>query len=118
MTIKQLIYDLLAFPMDAKVELTIYDNKNYNYNYYTAKFPVHYDDGTVGIFGEKENKMITLNFLCPFCGSKHSVTVKEEELNAYNAGALAQDAFVSLTADEREQIISHICPNCIKEVFG
>lgn len=61
---------------------------------------------------------ILLQIVCPFCGTEHSVQVLESEYNAWNAGAMAQDAFKSLTSDEREQIISHLCPKCIKEVFG
>lgn len=62
--------------------------------------------------------LIELTFTCPFCGKTHSVNAKAEEIKAYNAGALVQDAFVSLNATEREQIISHICPECQKDIFG
>ena len=60
---------------------------------------------------------IVLDFICPFCGDTHFVEVPLEELEAYEAGALAQNAFRSLSATEREQIISHICPECQKMVF-
>ena len=66
--------------------------------------------------------MLTLEYnitiTCPFCGKDHSVAVFADEYNAWNAGALAQDAFKSLNATQREQIISHICPKCQEEVFG
>lgn len=55
---------------------------------------------------------------CPFCGKPHFVFVPVEELKAYENGALAQNAFKSLTATEREQIISQICPECQEKVFG
>lgn len=61
---------------------------------------------------------IVLDFYCPFCGDQHFVEVPLEELEAYEAGALAQEAFKSLSATEREQIISHICPECQIEIFG
>lgn len=62
--------------------------------------------------------LIVLEFVCPFCGDYHYVEVPLEELEAYEAGALAQDAFKSLSATEREQIISRICPECQDRIFG
>lgn len=61
---------------------------------------------------------IKTELVCPFCGKTHTVSPLIQEIEAYNNGALAQDAFVSLTPTEREQIISHICPDCQKEIFG
>lgn len=62
--------------------------------------------------------MITLEIVCPFCGEIHFVDVLESELEAYENGALAQVAFPNLSATEREQIISGICPQCQESVFG
>lgn len=59
-----------------------------------------------------------LSMICPFCGLEHFVFVPVEELAEYEMGALAQVAFKSLSAAEREQIISHICPECQEKVFG
>ena len=59
-----------------------------------------------------------LGMVCPFCGAEHFVFVPEEELVEYEMGAMAQVAFKSLSATEREQIISHICPDCQEKVFG
>ena len=61
---------------------------------------------------------LEIGFECPFCGKYHSVTVSSESWNAYGNGALAQDAFPYLTATEREQIISHLCPECQDDIFG
>lgn len=62
--------------------------------------------------------MVTLEIVCPFCGKLHFVEVLESELDAYNSGALAQVAFPNLSATEREQIISGICPKCQDSIFG
>ena len=62
--------------------------------------------------------MIELLITCPWCGSIHSVTVEESEYNAYVNGALAQVAFPKLSADEREQIVSGLCVDCQKKIFG
>jgi ribosomal protein L37AE/L43A len=61
---------------------------------------------------------IILEMQCPFCGRHHTVMVDELEYHSYVDGELAQRAFRSLTATEREQIISHICPACQGKVFG
>ncbi len=62
--------------------------------------------------------MITLEIVCPFCGGFHFVNVFENALNLYEDGALIQDAFPNLSATEREQIISGICPQCQESIFG
>ena len=62
--------------------------------------------------------MITLEIVCPFCGKVEFVDVLESELEAYENGALVQVAFPNLSATEREQIISGICPKCQESVFG
>lgn len=67
----------------------------------------------------EENKMtIILTMNCPFCGKEHEVTVTEEQYIMYCAGALAQEAFPNLNATQREQIISHLCPDCQEKFFG
>lgn len=62
--------------------------------------------------------MVELMITCPFCGKAHSVVVAEAEYEAYCNGALAQKAFPFLSATEREQIISGICPECQDSIFG
>lgn len=55
---------------------------------------------------------------CPFCGEDHEVTVEFEDFLFWKAGKLAQDAFPYLSADEREMLISGICPTCWDKMFG
>jgi len=61
-------------------------------------------------------KMITLITTCPFCGRENSINVCEEDYSAWQNGALVQDAFPYLLADEREMLISGICPTCWRTV--
>lgn len=63
-------------------------------------------------------KDIRLEMTCPFCGADHHVDCREDQYNAYCNGELAQVAFDDLNATEREQIISHICPDCQEKIFG
>lgn len=60
----------------------------------------------------------TLVMTCPFCGKKHKVEVVGSDYFTYMDGELAQNAFPYLSATEREQIISHICPACQESIFG
>lgn len=55
---------------------------------------------------------------CPFCGEVHYVTVSIQGLRDWENGALIQDALPELTADEREALISGMCPDCMKKYFG
>lgn len=63
-------------------------------------------------------KDMTLRMTCPFCGATHTVNCNLEQYFAYCNGELAQYAFSDLSATEREQIISHICPECQEGIFG
>lgn len=56
--------------------------------------------------------------VCPFCGCEHVVNVKAESVFAYECGELVQKAFPYLNATEREQIVSGMCPDCQKDIFG
>lgn len=62
--------------------------------------------------------MVKIEFYCPFCGKLHSVRVAEGDFYAWQDGELAQKAFPYLSATEREQLISHICPACQEQIFG
>lgn len=55
---------------------------------------------------------------CFKTGKPYSVTVKAEELNAYRRGAHVQDAFKSLSADDREFLMSGYSPEGWKLIFG
>lgn len=55
---------------------------------------------------------------CPFCGHAHEVEVNETDYWDWQDGALAQDAFPYLSADEREMLISGIDSECWNKMFG
>ncbi len=46
---------------------------------------------------------------CPFCSSENAVEVKEQDYKAWKLGALAQNAFPYLSADQRELVMTGIC---------
>lgn len=55
---------------------------------------------------------------CPFCHKANEVEVNEMDYWDWQDGALAQDAFPYLSTDERELLISGICPKCWDDMFG
>ena len=64
------------------------------------------------------NEIITVLTYCPFCGEEFSVQVNSADYDAWKDGVPAQVAFPYLSADERELLISGICPACWAEMFG
>ena len=57
-------------------------------------------------------KEVSVATACPFCGHANFVEVNENDLFDYEDGGKAQDCFPYLTANEREALISGICPAC------
>lgn len=55
---------------------------------------------------------------CPFCGKAHEIEVNEMDYLDWKDGMLAQEAFPYLDANEREMLISGICPDCWNGMFG
>ena len=55
---------------------------------------------------------------CPFCGRGNEVEVNESDYWDWDDGELVQVAFPYLSADEREMLISGICPACWNKTFG
>jgi hypothetical protein len=66
--------------------------------------------------GEMNEALITLVKTCPCCGNEHQIMVNEDAyiagVEAYRNGAKIQDAFPSFTPDEREFLLTGICPKC------
>lgn len=62
--------------------------------------------------------MFIINTTCPFCGKTTPIQVRFADYHAWQNGKLAQDVFPYLSADEREMLISGICPTCWDNVFS
>lgn len=59
----------------------------------------------------------TLRVHCRMCGGRRELLVDRDALQAYQEGALVQDAFPGLSASSREIIIGHrsgffVCDDC------
>lgn len=55
---------------------------------------------------------------CPICHCDTYLQVDAEEYARWQAGELIQVAMPYLDADEREMLISGICPTCWDDMFG
>ena len=63
-------------------------------------------------------KEVTVVTACPFCGCANFIEVNEADYLDWQGGELVQNAFPYLSADEREMLISGICPTCWNGMFG
>lgn len=61
---------------------------------------------------------VMIETACPFCGAAHMIEVNLVDYWDWKDGKLAQDAFPYLTPDEREMVISGICPECWDSMFA
>ena len=59
-----------------------------------------------------------LNIACPVCGRTHTVWCSREGFFRWQGGELVQDALPELSATEREQLLSGLCPECQAWLFG
>lgn len=64
------------------------------------------------------NNTIYVGRECPFCGKYHEVMVNETDFIAWQDGELVQNALPYLSANEREILVSGICPKCWTDTFG
>ena len=63
-----------------------------------------------------DSVIISMN--CCVCGKEHTVEVSEHAYYQWQSGACIQTVMSTLSATEREQLISHICPACQASIFG
>ena len=55
---------------------------------------------------------LTITRNCPFCNVSQTKEFDEEQYHKYKAGTLIQDAMPNVSADDREFLITGICPKC------
>lgn len=61
---------------------------------------------------------ISVFTVCPYCGCDNKVRVfKDDFIKWWENGEPAQKAFPYLSADEREMLISGICPMDWEKIF-
>ena len=55
---------------------------------------------------------------CISCGTTKVYHLQPERIIAWRNGMLIQDAFPGLSAEDREFLISGLCPDCWNKLFG
>ena len=55
---------------------------------------------------------------CPCCGQLNHIHALQAEFDAWQAGALVQDAFPTMDATDRESLISGLCADCQATFFA
>lgn len=55
---------------------------------------------------------------CVCCGKSATITVESAKLAVWRSGKLVQEAFPTLSADERELLISGTHPECWEALFN
>lgn len=55
---------------------------------------------------------------CPHCGMSGEIEAAADEYLAWVTGTLIQRAFPTMSADEREMLMTGIHPKCWDEIFG
>ena len=69
------------------------------------------------ILSENENE-VKLSVRCFMCGEETVLTVPKKGFEAWQNGALIQDALPKMSVVEREALISGMCADCQKSFYG
>lgn len=65
------------------------------------------------------SKIIVVEYQCPFCREIKNATYPTDGYTKwYMKGFLIQEAMPEVSATDREILISGICPECQKTIFG
>ena len=56
--------------------------------------------------------------VCPECGKKTTITVDIDAYARWRNGELIQRAFPDMSADDRETLMTGLCIDCQKQIFG
>ena len=64
------------------------------------------------------NGKITVTTVCPMCGDVKFFNLPADEFKTWQDGELIQRALPDLDANDRERLISGICPTCWDKMFS
>lgn len=62
--------------------------------------------------------LTTYSIVCKSCQEKQYILASPVDVEKWMDGVKIQDALPYLTPDERELIITNICPTCWTKLFG
>lgn len=61
---------------------------------------------------------VSVSCTCPFCGKDTELIVPARGYRRWQEGELIQNALSTLSAGERETLISGLCESCQDSIFG
>jgi len=64
------------------------------------------------------NGKVAVATICPMCGDTKVLSLPEAGYKAWQNGTMIQRALPELSADDRERLISGICPTCWDKMFS
>ena len=64
------------------------------------------------------NGKISVATVCPLCGDTKVLTLPEEGYMAWQNGENIQNALPEFDANDRERLVSGICPSCWDKMFS
>ena len=67
---------------------------------------------------EVRGEKVTLRGFCLSCGKRWEFVVEKHAFDAWQAGMHVQNAFPSMTDDDRELLISGVCGECFDKMFA
>ena len=65
----------------------------------------------------KEIVLTRVDVSCIYCGTKEVYHLPAKDVRAWRNGKLIQDALPQLPAEDREFLISGLCPKCWDKLF-
>ena len=68
-------------------------------------------------YTNKKADIIVITCICPICGQEEEVPVYAEDYADWENGELIQNAFPYLSANQRERLMTGICPDCWDNLF-
>lgn len=60
---------------------------------------------------------MNIDTICPSCKDEKTFEVTEEQFQRFQTREHVQDIFSELRNDDRERLITGICPKCWDEIF-
>ena len=63
------------------------------------------------------DKIVTLNRPCIMCATNQVIKMTAKQFVEWQEGKLLQDACPDMSVDDREILISSICPTCWRKQF-
>jgi len=69
-----------------------------------------------GVLSTEPN--VDVQTTCPDCKRERSVSVPRDGYDRWQRGEYIQRALSGLTDDDRERLLTGICPDCFEQLFG